>query len=1166
MVKSSRIFFNYFLLSVSIVVLTMGVFNIDLSSNADIDKLSETDNVSSIADKIDNNIRSSDKVTVMFDDAHFPAYTADPANDADESVGGCAGGYSDFADVLRDPLGMQASHPGHQFITDNTYEVISLMEGETMTDEALKDVEVLIVPCSFNQYSTSEVDAIEKFVKEGGGLFLIADHSNFANAMDDIAWRFHVRWAHDVVTDSNDYTGPYNYWIVWEDNGIPGDDNMPLNNNPGYQNDPDEIWQITQYAPTVQYYCSNAYVYENPAESIAVIATDTDGTSNYYGEPACLAIPNGNVTGAGKAVFITDSNVFGDMWYQWGNPDGDCDDDGIKDFWDEHNAEFGLGVVDWLAPDAYEIGLISGEKDPDSGLPKPLVHMYEPGETHTYKIEVWNLGLRKDTIELEIPEVEEGWSASLDKLVTREMGPRNKEIVNLTITAPWTNLTDGEYALINVTATSINDPENATDDITSTNIVSVDIGFNLDWSVEEDDYGEKKKEVDPGKTSIISLGVKNIGNVNDSYVIRLQGVPKGWDVSLDTSANPEWDFNGVTKTVKGVTVPARSFENNQTYLRFSVRAPIDAHEGMNALINAIGESVLANSTGQDAQGDHDDEVKLIVSSNRMVELYCEDDELHVDPGKSVSFLVSVKNNGNGQEKVELSMGSLISDWTGSISSPTVILQPRQKKIVRITLTAPETAREGSRCVVKLEVRMHQQKNIADDLALTAIVNQYQKINATIIGTKSFNVDPGKEFTFNISISNEGNGIVQVTTDMIQLAEGWEYEFIFDGEEVKNFKMEAFQTIEVTVSIKVPSNALADSDLSLPGLNAYPIGLNVTCDEKYIQLLASATVKRKSDLEVIWIPDTAEKTFDGYKLVSEPGGEVQFLIRVKNNGNAWDEVKLDIKDTPLYLDPNTLLERPWDIYFSSLSFREHTSVEYGVTELDFTRLIDVTDLDTRPQYIPNNTKTEMMSTTDISLRIPYRTTLWVSVTVKIPDSVAAEDTYFVVSSKCINNVALTIDDITCPLSVRNVELTISSKIILPSSVKAGELVSVSVQVGNMGEIMAKNVIVRLYADGKLVENIPVETILKGETQLVSFIWKVPDKEECKLTVTVDPDNFIVEKNEGNNTRSKTVSISGSSGFLKFMQPDTVVPVLLVLALLGVGIFGLLQLKKRGWSPL
>ena len=227
---------------------------------------------------------------------------------------------------------------------------------------------------------------------------------------------------------------------------------------------------------------------------------------------------------------------------------------------------------------------------------------------------------------------------------------------------------------------------------------------------------------------------------------------------------------------------------------------------------------------------------------------------------------------------------------------------------------------------------------------------------------------------------------------------------------------------------------------------------------------------------------------------------------------------------------------------------------------------MTDLDTRPQYIPNNTKTEMMSTTDISLRIPYRTTLWVSVTVKIPDSVAAEDTYFVVSSKCINNVALTIDDITCPLSVRNVELTISSKIILPSSVKAGELVSVSVQVGNMGEIMAKNVIVRLYADGKLVENIPVETILKGETQLVSFIWKVPDKEECKLTVTVDPDNFIVEKNEGNNTRSKTVSISGSSGFLKFMQPDTVVPVLLVLALLGVGIFGLLQLKKRGWSPL
>ncbi len=1080
---------------------------------------------SKYGEKIVRDTRSSrdlDIVTVMFDDAHFPAYTADPANDADESVGGCAGGYSDFADVLRDPVGM--SRQGHNFITDNNYEVISLNEGEIVTDAVLEEVDVLVIPCSFNRYADSEIDAIERYVKGGGGLFLIADHSNFANSMDDIAWRFHVRWAHDVVTDNNDYSGPYNYWIIYEDRppaSGPGDDNMPANDAPNYQNDPDEIWKITQYSPTVQFYCSNAYTYENPQESRPVIITDTDGSSNFYGEPACLALPNGNATGAGKAVLITDSNVFGDMWYEWGTPDGDCDDDGKKDFWDEHNAEFGLGVIDWLAPGAYEVALIPGEKDPHSGLPKPLVYIYEPGETHTFEIEVWNLGLRADTIKLEIPELPGNWTASLDKSETGELGKRESEHVMLTVTAPITNVTDGDYALINVTATSVGDPENATDTIQSTNVIMVDLGFNVNWAVKTDVNEQKKITVDPGKTSVATLGINNIGNINDTYEIVFQGVPSDWKMNVDTEHNPGWVFNDEKMSLRGIELSSYHFKENTTGVTVFITPPIDAKEGETAIITAVGESYLSKLSGQDAKGKHDDDLIAEVSAFRAVEIECDEAIKYVDPGKSVSYTVSIRNNGNSKENIEVQLGPVIAGWTATVDFPSIILQARQRKTVTVTMTAPEGALEGSRCILEVKVNMPSVDKVVDSVYLTTIVNRFCIISASLEDSDYYNLDPGDKISLNFSVSNLGNGLTGANFFMLQLEMDWDFTFLFEGLPVDYITLEPFQTINMRLDITVSGNALADGIPETPSFDPFSIIVNISGEENFEYLFLSVLVSRKSSVELF---------SSGEMEITEPGAFALFRICVKNNGNAWDEIQLNIEDIPLDLYPATGIRKPWTVFFSEVSMDEQTSSIKNVEYVDFTKTVDVTYLDHSKSYEPSNMREELLLQNEITLRIPRKRAAWVTITVEIPRYATARDAVFNVSSICISSPGLNLPIISSTVSVRNADLTFVGDIELPDTIKTGQLVSVMVKVKNTGDIRAEDVQVRLYVDGLAVATMPIRTVLAGNTQMVAFTWKVPDITECRLKVIIDPDNLIVEKDKQDNSIEKPVLIEGSSGVI------------------------------------
>jgi hypothetical protein len=119
--------------------------------------------------------KSSPKI--LFDQGH-----GQTAGNADWTI---QGGYSDFAKALN-----QAG-----YVVESTH--------QKLTSSLLQGYQVLILPEPNINYTTDEKRAINDFVKQGGGVYLIADHTN--------SDRNHDGW--DSVDIFNGYSSKKDEWV-----------------------------------------------------------------------------------------------------------------------------------------------------------------------------------------------------------------------------------------------------------------------------------------------------------------------------------------------------------------------------------------------------------------------------------------------------------------------------------------------------------------------------------------------------------------------------------------------------------------------------------------------------------------------------------------------------------------------------------------------------------------------------------------------------------------------------------------------------------------------------------------------------------------------------------------------------------------------------------------
>jgi uncharacterized membrane protein len=642
---------------------------------------------------------------VLFDEAHFPVYTVNPDNPDGYGNGKQPrGAYAAYAKVLEN-AGMT---------------VKTLDYGYYLDSNTLSGVKVLVVVCSRGAstdgyvqapYTADETEAVLKFVRNGGGLFLIGDHTIFPPALFPVAEKFGIVYAENLMHDPahnvrNDTSGEpaestKDVFIYFE-RALGNFGDHPIMNN---------ISRVELYRTD--------YFSELPDEAVPLITTDsdtysTDKDGNYASAPSkvvAAAIPSNTTAGAGRVVVVADTNSFE-------TDENRDDEDTDMDLFDSDNELYGLQIVEWLADVPVHLAVDLYSAEPDDLGAHLVTRNATAGATTTFRLRLENAGNIPDKYDLSAAADRLGWVFGLS-FSEYELASSEERELNLTVRAP-ADAQVGDNCCFTVRARSRLDPlTNASVECRAVvpQFHSLALGCP-----------KNRQTIESGETARYGLWVQNRGNVRERVQLEAESA-YGWGAVLDAGL---FDLEA----------------GRERYFNLTVTPPPEALGGDEGAV-----AVTAQSTDFLAAFAVNTTYTRILQ-RFAIELSCPFPALGVDPGSLASFPVMVQNRGNGDDEVTLSLiGG--SRWATYLE-PTHFPLPFGAAVEAAVVTrAPAgSPANDSQALTLLAVSAVDQSAQAR-LGLCATVNRITKFTLAVDPPTRY-VDPGGTGEFNVTVTNTGN--------------------------------------------------------------------------------------------------------------------------------------------------------------------------------------------------------------------------------------------------------------------------------------------------------------------------------------------------------------------------------------------------------------------------
>jgi len=255
--------------------------------------------------------------------------------------------------------------PFAQLLTSDGYEVVP---GTAAFGPAtLSDVRVLVIAnarggeappdVGKSAFSASECDAIEQWVRNGGSLLLIADHTPFGSAAYDLAVRFGVQMGKGYVFDADHSDNNPTFLVFSTDNGLLG--NHPVISG---RSAPERVRRVVAFtgqslsvpsgAAALLKLASSAFEVDSPAPVGALRANGSreshadvpSGARSDAGRAQGVAL----VFGKGRVIVTGEAALFSAQLLKFGQP-------GVPDLRFGMNApgnddrQFVLNILHWLS-------------------------------------------------------------------------------------------------------------------------------------------------------------------------------------------------------------------------------------------------------------------------------------------------------------------------------------------------------------------------------------------------------------------------------------------------------------------------------------------------------------------------------------------------------------------------------------------------------------------------------------------------------------------------------------------------------------------------------------------------------------------------------------------------------------------------------------------------
>jgi uncharacterized membrane protein/outer membrane protein assembly factor BamB len=842
----------------------------------------------------------------------------------------------------------------------------------------------------------------------------------------------------------------------------------------------------------------------------------------------------------------------------------------------------------------------------------------KPGEEVTYNITITNIGTSKsfsepDTFWLHINQfVYEGgvvvpdpewpapqltgealkWSGGSEGIGEPHVTLQSFQQTNITLTvpAPWSGDLS-EFTLVDVEANSSKDPW-ARDSVLTTTSLEIFLDFEIDIMkdpVQDTDsplFGQKVIKINPSDRASVDVSVKNQGNLNDSYDLRIEDVLFGWDAYFTkTESSLYTEAFQLDAEIMKDQFPVE-YSGSEDKTTFNIMAPPDAQESDVLYLKVIATSRYSQSTNLiDNISKHD---YLIVQVNPVpeLELDCREPRQYVTAGENVTFEVEVINRGNTPVSVKLEHSQLEEGWKLGFASELgtpfsggdVIVDVMNDgvTIVNIMVHAPTTAEAGSSQNMIIRGTTVSEGEITlqstDTLALTAIVSQFFDIDVNIEPSDEYekevddegilHINPGTTVTYDVTIRNAGNGDDFVIIMPALLEVNWDSTFYLENEERVTSELDYNTSVTFKMQIRIPKNQLADT---------YKTGINVSSiGDREIEYFDTVVNKiyNLSVYGVVHSEQTSDKQLEN-RIKPEPGvspGSIlNYVFEIANGGNAPDVIKLDLSS----------IGEEWGDWAGL--FLGVTNTEAYMTEVDnwdFAERLDMSTHTAPVSYLNSNTDVNLHR---LELKLGVGQKIWVKVQITVPRDIATTDTgrvrTFNVHGESLDpdgilkDVQVDDNDVSLVLTLLFPDLVISSDIRHPRDISNGDIVTISAEVSNEGDIEAREVLVTFYVDGKEVKTQTITLLPKGSSRLIPFTWEAMSDEHT-LTIKVDPENAIVEKYENNNEKSTKVDVGKDllGDLTSNRVVCSVIPIIIVAIILAIIV---ILIKKRGsifgWKP-
>ena len=360
----------------------------------------------------------------------------------------------------------------------------------------------------------------------------------------------------------------------------------------------------------------------------------------------------------------------------------------------------------------------------------------EAGKRVYYSFEVTNKGNAVDTFNLQVDtsSLPVGWDASLDQDKISNLGVDDNITLTdvLVVKAPEDAAADVETQII----VTISSDYNASINSTYTSRTTVLQNYEPKLAIQ----GEDTQSAKPEDQVNFTIKITNDGNGEDDISLSLIGGNASWGQLGDSA----------------FTLAAGA--NDTTTLRVTPPKSTEAKNGYTLIVKATSEDDSTITTRN-----------IFINVLQIYEVSVQvsgESSKKGDPGDELIFEMTVKNKGNGEDTVSLSLEGAKASWASIVDE--VELASGESKTVNLTVNIDDDATVGDNDII-VNGTSEDNPSAYDTGTVKVSVNKQFKVDV-VVSSKSG--DPGTTVEYDVRIQNEGTGNDTFTVNVDDYPAGW----------------------------------------------------------------------------------------------------------------------------------------------------------------------------------------------------------------------------------------------------------------------------------------------------------------------------------------------------------------------------------------------------------